>query len=119
MEYRALGDTGLTVSAIGFGCWEMGNPGYGSTDDSEVIAAVHRAMELGVTLFEVMTGELPFKGRDFGYHHVHTTPPSPRSVNQIVSEDMDKIILKCLEKKPEDRWGNAASLGDAVRAATL
>jgi aryl-alcohol dehydrogenase-like predicted oxidoreductase len=30
----------------------MGNPGYGSTDDSEVIAAVHRAMELGVTLFD-------------------------------------------------------------------
>lgn len=52
MENRALGDTGLTVSAIGFGCWEMGNPGYGSTDDSEVIAAVHRAMELGVTLFD-------------------------------------------------------------------
>lgn len=52
MEYRALGDTGLTVSAIGFGCWEMGNPGYGSTEDNEVIAAVHRAMELGVTLFD-------------------------------------------------------------------
>ena len=52
MEYRALGDTGLTVSAIGFGCWEMGNPGYGSTDESEVIAAVHRAMDLGVTLFD-------------------------------------------------------------------
>ena len=43
MEYRALGDTGLTVSAIGFGCWEMGNPGYGNTEDHEVIAAVHRA----------------------------------------------------------------------------
>jgi aryl-alcohol dehydrogenase-like predicted oxidoreductase len=52
VEYRALGDTGLTVSAIGFGCWEMGNPGYGSTDDGEVIAAVHRATELGVTLFD-------------------------------------------------------------------
>jgi len=52
MEYRALGDTGLTVSAIGFGCWEMGNPGYGATEDTEVIAAVHRAMELGVTLFD-------------------------------------------------------------------
>ena len=52
MEYRKLGDTGLTVSAIGFGCWEMGNPNYGSTEDDEVIAAVHRAMELGVTLFD-------------------------------------------------------------------
>lgn len=52
MEYRALGDTGLTVSAIGFGCWEMGNPNYGSTGDEEVIAAVHRAIELGVTLFD-------------------------------------------------------------------
>ena len=52
MEYRALGDTGLTVSAIGFGCWEMGNPGYGATEDAEAIAAVHRAMELGVTLYD-------------------------------------------------------------------
>lgn len=52
MEYRALGDTGLTVSAIGFGCWEMGNPRYGSTDEREVIAAVHRAIDLGVTLFD-------------------------------------------------------------------
>ena len=52
MEYRALGSTGLTVSAIGFGCWEMGNPNYGSTEDDEVIAAVHRAIELGVTLFD-------------------------------------------------------------------
>ena len=52
MEYRALGDTGLTVSAIGFGCWEMGNPGYGATEDAEAIAAVHRGMELGITLYD-------------------------------------------------------------------
>ena len=52
MEYRPLGNTGLTVSAIGFGCWEMGNPNYGSTGDDEVIAAVHRAIDLGVTLFD-------------------------------------------------------------------
>ena len=52
MEQRKLGDTGLTVSAIGFGCWEMGNPEYGSSDDNEMIAAVHRAIDLGVTLFD-------------------------------------------------------------------
>jgi aryl-alcohol dehydrogenase-like predicted oxidoreductase len=52
VQYRALGDTGLEVSAIGFGCWEMGNPGYGGTEDSEVIAAVHRGMDLGITLYD-------------------------------------------------------------------
>jgi len=52
VQYRQLGTTGLTVSAIGFGCWEMGNPDYGRSDDQEMIAAVHRAIELGVTLFD-------------------------------------------------------------------
>jgi aryl-alcohol dehydrogenase-like predicted oxidoreductase len=52
MRYRELGNTGLTVSAIGFGCWEMGNPDYGRSDDDEMVAAVHRAIELGVTLFD-------------------------------------------------------------------
>jgi aryl-alcohol dehydrogenase-like predicted oxidoreductase len=52
MEYRALGDTGLTVSAIGFGCWEMGGDHYGGTDDSEVTRAIHRAIDLGVTLYD-------------------------------------------------------------------
>jgi aryl-alcohol dehydrogenase-like predicted oxidoreductase len=52
MEYRKLGNTGLTVSAIGFGCWEMGNPEYGSSDDNAMVAAVNRAIDLGVTLFD-------------------------------------------------------------------
>jgi len=52
MQYRKLGHTGLTVSAIGFGCWEMGNPEYGSSNDSEMVAAVNRAIDLGVTLFD-------------------------------------------------------------------
>ena len=52
MQHRNLGNTGLSVSAIGFGCWEMGNPEYGSSNDNEMIAAVHRAIDLGVTLFD-------------------------------------------------------------------
>src|SRR5438552_13424149 len=52
MEYRTMGSSDLKVSAIGFGCWEMGGQHYGGTDDAEVIAAVHRAIELGVTLFD-------------------------------------------------------------------
>jgi len=52
VQHRKLGNTGLSVSAIGFGCWEMGNPEYGSSDNDEMIAAVNRAIDLGVTLFD-------------------------------------------------------------------
>jgi len=52
VQQRKLGNTGLSVSAIGFGCWEMGNQEYGSSNDNEMIAAVHRAIDLGVTLFD-------------------------------------------------------------------
>lgn len=52
MEYRAMGSSDLKVSAIGFGCWEMGGNQYGDVDDQEEIQAVHRAIDLGVTLFD-------------------------------------------------------------------
>jgi myo-inositol catabolism protein IolS len=52
VQQRKLGNTGLSVSAIGFGCWEMGNPEYGTSNDDEMIAAVNRAIDLGVTLFD-------------------------------------------------------------------
>ncbi len=51
MQYRRMGDSDLEVSAIGFGAWEMGGT-YGSIDEKEAIAAVNRAIDLGVTLFD-------------------------------------------------------------------
>ncbi len=51
MEYRAFGKTGIQVSAIGFGCWEIGG-GYGSIEEVQFIHAVHRALDLGVTCFD-------------------------------------------------------------------
>jgi aryl-alcohol dehydrogenase-like predicted oxidoreductase len=51
MDYRRMGRSELTVSAIGFGCWEMGGT-YGDIDAAEVTAAIHRAIDLGVTLFD-------------------------------------------------------------------
>jgi aryl-alcohol dehydrogenase-like predicted oxidoreductase len=51
MEYRPFGKTGLQVSAIGFGCWELGGS-YGHFDENEVIAAVQRAIDLGINCFD-------------------------------------------------------------------
>ena len=51
MEYRELGRTGLKVSALGFGSWAIGGA-WGSVDDSESLAALNRATELGVNFFD-------------------------------------------------------------------
>ena len=51
MEYRKFGPTDMTVSVLGFGCWEMGG-GYGDISESEVVNAVHRAIDLGINCFD-------------------------------------------------------------------
>ena len=51
MLYRKLGKTGIKVSEIGFGAWQIGG-GFGKQDDAEGIACIHRAMELGVNFID-------------------------------------------------------------------
>jgi aryl-alcohol dehydrogenase-like predicted oxidoreductase len=51
MEYRDFGQTGIKISAMGFGCWEIGG-GYGSIEETEFIRAVNRALDLGVNSFD-------------------------------------------------------------------
>ena len=51
MELRPFGQTGIQISAVGFGCWEIGG-GYGSIEESEFIKAVNRALDLGINCFD-------------------------------------------------------------------
>jgi len=51
MEYRAFGKTGIQISAMGFGCWEIGG-GYGSIEETEFIKAINRALDLGINSFD-------------------------------------------------------------------
>jgi len=51
MEYRQFGQTDLRVSAIGFGCWEIGGT-YGQIDEAQFARAVHRAVEGGIDCFD-------------------------------------------------------------------
>lgn len=51
MEYRKLGRTGWQVSAISFGAWAIGGT-WGEVDDRESLAALHRALDLGVNFFD-------------------------------------------------------------------
>ena len=51
MEYRRLGKTGYDVSSIGFGAWAIGGT-WGEVDDAQSLAALHRALDLGVNFFD-------------------------------------------------------------------
>jgi aryl-alcohol dehydrogenase-like predicted oxidoreductase len=55
VEKRPFGRTGLQVSAIGFGCWEIGG-GYGQIEETEFSRAVGRALDLGINCFDTAEG---------------------------------------------------------------
>src|SRR5215475_9201493 len=51
MEYRELGRTGYKVSSISFGAWAIGGA-WGNVEDKQSLAALHRALDLGVNFFD-------------------------------------------------------------------
>jgi len=67
---------------------------------------------VGVILFELLTGEQPFRGnmRMLLHQVLNEEPPSPRKLNQSVSRDLETITLKCLQKDPDRRYPTTAEL---------
>ncbi|MCU0498877.1 MAG: serine/threonine protein kinase [Anaerolineae bacterium] len=81
----------------------------------------HRAdvYAFGVILYELLTGERPFKGGpgQVVFAHLQHPPPDPREVNPNVPRSMAKAILKALSKKPEERHQSAGELAHALAEA--
>jgi tetratricopeptide (TPR) repeat protein len=70
---------------------------------------------LGVTIYELITGTVPFFKGDLAYKHVHEQPPPPRSLNPSISTLLEGIILKCMEKSPANRYPNCADISREIR----
>src|SRR5450830_1857696 len=51
MQYRPLGRTGWNISTVSFGAWAIGGT-WGTVDDADSMAALHRALDLGVNFFD-------------------------------------------------------------------
>lgn len=76
---------------------------------------------LGVLLFEMVTGQLPFSADNqiaLVSMHMNRKPPSPRSISQHISPQVERVIFKALAKKPEQRYGSATELAEAFCRAS-
>lgn len=72
---------------------------------------------LGMILFQMLTGELPFRGnRDMLLYQIQFEEPiSPRKLNGPIPKDLETICLKCLQKPMAARYESAQALGDDLR----
>ncbi len=76
---------------------------------------------VGVMLYETFTGVLPFRSEADDlvaviFAHVNEPPAAPRSVNRAVPAQVERIILRLLEKEPDRRYQSAQEVADELRA---
>ncbi|MDB4730316.1 serine/threonine protein kinase, partial [bacterium] len=74
---------------------------------------------LGMVGYYMLTSQVPFKGQtpiQIMMAQVNETPAPPSTHQSGIPADVEAIILKCLEKKPEDRIASAVQLRDALIA---
>jgi serine/threonine protein kinase len=99
----------------------MGTPYYMSPEQCEgKIEIDHRAdiYSLGVLLFEMLTGKVPFGGDGYGeiiVKHVTMPPPSVRSINEDLPEEMDLILYRALAKDRDQRFQTMSEFEAALR----
>lgn len=117
---RALEDSGQTMTSTDA---VVGTAQYLSPEQArgETVDTRSDLYSCGCMLFELLTGRAPFKGDSavsVAYQHVAEMPPLPSSIAADISPELDRMVMKSLAKRPEERYQDAASMrSDMVRAA--
>ena len=101
---------------------QSGTPTYMSPEQVVGKGIDHRTdiYSLGVLLYRMGTGRLPFAGlepRDIMDAHLNRKPRPPREHNPELPAAFEAVVLRCLEKQPADRYDDALDLYGALRTA--
>ncbi len=104
---RSLEAKGITGAGV-----MIGTPEYMSPEQVEGKEVDQRSdiYSLGVILYEMVTGRVPFEGDTpfiIGMKHKGETPQNPKELNSQISDDLSHVILKCLKKDKEKRYHSA------------
>jgi serine/threonine-protein kinase len=101
----------------------IGTPLYMSPEQTRGTANVDRRSDIyamGVILYEMTTGRLPFEATsiyDLIVKHATEVPPAPRTRRADIPESVEAVIMRCLEKAPDARYQTAQEVLDAWNAA--
>jgi serine/threonine protein kinase len=93
----------------------LGTPAYMSPEQAsgEELDARNDLYSLGIIAYELFTGDVPFKADTLGkliHKHVHEIPVPPRRKNPEIFKELEDVILRCLEKRPNRRPSSAAEV---------
>lgn len=146
MQYRKFGRTGWDVSTVSFGAWAIGAD-WGSVDDQDSLAALHKAVDLGTTLFDtadvygdgrserLMAKLKKDRGADFhiitkagrrlnphvpdGYNHTNLTAFVERSLKNLNTERLELVQLHCPPTEVYYMPETFGALDDLVQAGKI
>jgi len=107
---RSLKAEGITGDGIMVGTPEYMSPEQVKGEEADQRSDIY---SFGIILFEMVTGKIPFEGDtslSIALKHKTEVPPNPQDFNDQIPEELNTVILKCLEKEKEERYQNTGEV---------